>query len=171
MMVTKSGYNPKNGIAKKGEVIGIEVQIGSKKRNEQARIFAEKYVKKTMAYFFVKSFDQKTKETVLVNLDTKEEFKIEQRGPIAYDLAHMFREQIKEFANRKLYVSRDLGGQEPNTLSTKISIYPTFIVTSLNSELAMQDDGTFKFSMEDVDGIYLNQKAKDKVKIFINSYF
>lgn len=167
MIVTKSGYNPKNGMAKKGEVIGIEVQIGSKKRNEQARIFAEKYIKKTMAYFFVKSFNERTKETVIVNLDTKEEFKIEQCGPIAYDLADMFRERIKEFASRKLYVSRDLGGQEPNSLSVKISIYPTFIVTSLNSELAMQEDGTFKFSMEDVNGIYLNQKAKDRTKIFI----
>lgn len=167
MIVRKSGYNPKNGIAKKGEVIGLEVQIGSKKRNEQAPIFAFKYAKKTMAYFFVKSFNERTKETVLVNLGTNEELKIEQRGPIAYDLAHMLTEQIKEFADKKLYMGYWVGEKEPNSLSVKISIYPTFIVTSLNSELAMQEDGTFKFSMEDVNGIYLNQKAKDRTKIFI----
>ena len=62
--------------AKKGEILGVTVQIGTKERNTKASVFADKYRKDILTYYLVKNVDDQQSEMVLVDLKTKEEFTI-----------------------------------------------------------------------------------------------
>ena len=161
--------------AKKGEILGVTVQIGTKERNTKAPVFADKYRKDILTYYLVKNVDDQQNEMILVDLKTKEEFTInhqEWRGTTA-SLFAVIKNKIAAKAEKmeiRSYKRNADYSQDPDRTSATISIYPSFVVTSLGNS-TMNDDGTFTFSLDDVEGICLDKMAVHKEKFYLNRYF
>lgn len=158
-----------NGEIQKGNIIGIVVQAGLKEKNDKAPIFSTKYKKKVMTYLFVKSVE--VDEIVVIDLETKKEHTIKNSRwniPTRHILSY-FKEEIEK-AVRKVKIERWYGEpkeMDEKTYSVTAIVYPSFVVTSLANSV-MNEDGTFTFSLTDVDEIYLDKMAvfKDKVMLY-----
>ena len=161
-----------NSSAKKGEILGVTVQVGTKHKNAKAPIFSDKYKKVNFGYFLVKEVDDKKRTMVIMNLETKEEKQIQHLGETPLALFQELFEEIKtkaELLDLNGYTTRKDYSIDENTFSSTVSIYPSFAITSLSNSV-MQDDGTFTFSLNDIDGICLNQLARCKEKFMLRHY-
>ena len=161
-------------VAKEGEILGITVQVGTKEKNAKAPVFADKYKKVVFGYFFVKEIDE-DKIMTLMNLKTKKELVIKNsnwRGTPACLFEAIYDEIVKRTEDMEIRTwGRNLDySKDPSRTSATISIYPSFAVTSLGHS-TMNENGTFTFSLEDVEGICLDKVAVYKQKFMLHDYY
>lgn len=162
----------RNGKVEKGNIIGIVVQAGLKEKKEEAPIFSKKYKKKVMTYLFVKSVSRD--EIVVIDLETKKEHTITHSclGNTTRYILSYFKKEINK-AVREIKIGnwfRESFEIDEETYSATAIVYPSFVVTSLANSV-MNKDGTFTFSLTDVDGIYLDKMAMFKDKIMLSDYY
>jgi len=172
MQVTKRRLDREDKMVKQGEIIGVTIQAGSKNKDELLTIFSERYKKITMGYFLVTKVDKINDVVIIMDLKTKQEHTLEQNYyGMASALRRKFKEELKKRANEIKIGSwyRTLESDE-KTFSTTISFYPSFVVTSLSNSI-MNTDGTFTFSINDVDGIHLDKVARYKKKTMLKDLF
>jgi uncharacterized protein Veg len=165
MRVTKTGTTE---TLNKGEIVGLSIQVGSKRKNEKAPVFAEKYKRVEFKYFIVKEVDRS--KIILIDLDTKEELNLVAWRGVTINLIHTFKEKIREKLSEV-----DLGYRcgkleaDEKTYSAIVSIYPSFTITSLSNS-TMNEDGTFTFTIKDVDGVHLDKLARFKRKEMLKHF-
>lgn len=166
MIVTKS---KRNELPNKGEIVGLEIQVGSKNKNEKAPVFSEKYKRISFKYFLVKSSSES--EVVLMDLTTKADYQVSIGwNGFTNNLITLFKDKMKEqLTGIKIGNWYNALESEERTQSVIVTFYPSFVITSLSNS-TMNEDGTFSFTIQDINGINLDKVARYRKKEMLKYY-
>ena len=150
MKVTRKPSYEKVSPLKVGEVITLDLMVGSEQRKRNASVFSAHYSTRRMMTLLVLALQPFT----LLNLETKETFELSKFVPsdLSGSFNRHFRTTLKEKAEKICVMAYFESDKQKDKYwkkySLKLAIYPSFEITSVNltsESLNGVQDITFSF--------------------------